>query len=471
MTNNSDKPQPDPVAALFGVEAERAVLGAFLLDGTESEHFYEATAAGLVVQWFSLQSNRAIYSAMVDLVDAEVPIDMVTLVNYLSSEQALERVGGVAYISSLVEGVPDRPSIRHYVDILKDLALRRAAVSLANTVIARAQEPSDSIRDCLADAHEAILLVQGEAQEKTLAPLAEITGTVLGNIEKMMSYDPYGTIGVPFGLAELDEATTGMRNGHLIILGGFPKSGKTSFAIDTVRKAAKGGMPIGVFSREMLKEELVERLLTQESDVPYAKIRRPMNLSVSEFRLLERTKSEMDVWPLYIDDEATSIAQMVPRAHLMIRKYKVRLLVFDYIQIIGAPGDKEYDRVSYVSSTLASLAKKTGVPVLALSQLTSPEGRKGDMNIFPNMRMLRSSANIAQDANLILFTYHPVDKQTDDPTGEDLVIVGAQRSGPTGRIKAYFAVGNQRWEPRGVATAAPVPKQETIFSTSAQEDF
>jgi replicative DNA helicase len=469
MTQKSENPGNDPLsAALFSLETEKAVLGSFLLD-SDSRLFYEASAAGLQPEHFSLDSNRILFRAMGDLVESEVPIDMVTLVNYLTSEGNLGRIGDVAYIASLVEGVPDRPSIGHYVEILKERALRRAAVILGRRLVEQASDPGDSIQDALAGTHEDVLRLQGDAQEKTLAPLAEITGTVLGNIEKMMSYDPYGTIGVPFGLAELDEATTGMREGHLIVLGGFPKSGKTSFAVDTVRKAAKGGMPVGFFSREMLKEELVERLLTQESDVPYAKIRRPMNLSVSDFRLLERTKTAMDAWPLYIDDEATHIAQMIPRAHLLIRKHKVKLLVFDYIQILGAPGDKEYERVSYVASTLATLAKKTGVPILALSQLTHPEGRKGDQNIMPNMGMLRSSGQIAQDANLILFTYHPMDKQTGDATGEDLVIVGAQRSGPTGRIKAFFAVQNQRWETRG-AVATPAPKQETIFANSKKEE-
>ena len=469
MSRKENKPEEDPLStALFSLDVEKSVLGSFLLD-TENRLFYEATAAGLAPEDFSLESNRILFRAMSDLVESEVPIDMLTLANYLTSEGHLDRIGGIPYVSSLIEGVPDRPSLGHYVGILKDRTLRRQAVVIGRNLVAMAEDPGDSIRDALAGVNEDVLRLQGDAQEKTLVPLAEITGTVLGNIERMMSYDPYGTIGVPFGLTELDEATTGMREGHLIVLGGFPKSGKTSFAIDTVRKAAKSGVPVGVFSREMLKEELVERLLTQESDVPYAKIRRPMNLSVSDFRLLERTKSEMDAWPLHIDDEATHIAQMLPRAHLMIRKHKVKLLVFDYIQILGAPGEKEYERVSYVASALASLAKKTGVPVLALSQLTHPEGRKGDMNITPNMGMLRSSGQIAQDANLILFTYHPVDKQTGDPTGEDLIVVGAQRSGPTGRIKAFFAVQNQRWEARGAAVAPP-PKQETIFANSQQEE-
>lgn len=463
------KQEPDPLdTALFSLDAEKAVLGSFLLD-SDSRLFYEATAAGLTSDHFSLESNRILFRAMSDLIEAEVPIDMVTLVNYLSSEGGLSRIGDVAYISSLVDGVPDRPSIGHYVEILKERTLRRQAVILGRRLIDQASDPGDSIRDALAGTHEDVLRLQGDAQEKTLVPLAEITGTVLGNIERMMSYDPYGTIGVPFGITELDEATTGMREGQLIVVGAFPKAGKTSFAIDVARKAVKVGIPVGFFSREMLKEELVERILAQESDVPYLKIRKPTNLSISEFRVLERTKTEIDKWPLYIDDEATSILQVVPRAHLMIRKHKVKLLMFDYIQIFEAPGDKEYERVSYVANALAGLGKQTKVPCLALSQLTHPEGRKGDMNTIPTMGMLRSSGQISQNAHLILLLQHPVDKQTGDPTGEDLVIVGAQRAGPTGRIKAFFNLAQQRWDSRGAA-AAPTPKQETIFANSKTED-
>ena len=462
MTNNGDKPQPDPVAALFSIEAEKAVLGAFLLDGTECEHFYEATAAGLVVQWFSLESNRVIYGAMADLVEAEVPIDMVTLINYLSSDGNLQRIGDVAYVSSLIDGVPDRPSIGHYVEILRERALRRQATTLGRRLVEQAADPGDSIRDALAGVHEDVLRLQGDAQEKTLAPLAEITGTVLGNIERMMSFDASGTIGVPFGIPELDESTTGMREGQLVVVGAFPAAGKTSFAIDVARKVAKSGMPVGIFSREMLKEEVVERIMSQESDVPYARIRKPTNLFISDFRLLERVKAEMDRWPLYIDDEATKIGQMIPRAHLMIRKHKVKLFVFDYIQIIEAPGEKEYERVSYVADSLMMLGKKTGVPVLALSQLTRPEGRKSDVSVIPTMGMLRSSGKIEQNSHLALLLYRPFDKQTGEPTGEDLIICGKQRAGAIGRIKAFFNAQVQRWESRGASASQPAPVQEKL---------
>jgi len=466
---NSKTSTEDPLStALFSLETEKSVLGSFLLDA-ECRLFYEATAAGLVAEDFHLESNRVLFRAIADLVESEVPVDMITLVNYLNSQGQVEKIGGVGYIASLTDGVPDRPSIGHYVTILKEKTLRRQAVILGNRLVAMAQDPGDSVRDALAGTHEEVLRLQGDAQEKTLTPLAEITGTVLGNIERMMSYDPYGTIGIPFGLTELDEATTGMRQGQLIVAAAFPAAGKTSFAIDVARKVAKSGKPVGVFSREMLKEEVVERILSQESDVPYLKVRRPMNLSISEFRLLERAKDAMQGWPLYIDDDATKIGQMIPRAHLMIRKLKVELLVFDYIQIIDAPGEKEYERVSYVADALMALGKATGVPVLALSQLTRPEGRKGDINVRPTVGMLRSSGKIEQNSHLALLLYTPVDKQTGDYTGEDEIICGKQRAGVVGRIKAFFNKGVQRWEPRGAAVTPP-PKQETIFANSKKED-
>jgi replicative DNA helicase len=288
-----------------------------------------------------------------------------------------------------------------------------------------------------------------------------VSEPVLKSVEQLMGYNPDQTIGIPFGIEKLDEKTTGMRAGQVIVVGGFPKSGKTSFAIDVTRKAVKNGFKVGFFSREMLKEELIERMFCQETDVTYEKIRKPMNMSISEFRVLQRAKTEMDQWPLWIDDNATHISEIIPRAHLMIRQKGVELIVLDYLQIVDAPGEKEYERVSTVANMLTSLAKTTKVPILALSQLTHPEGKKGDMNIIPNMGMLRSSGQIAQNAHLILFTYHPYDTQTAQPTGEDFIIVGAQRAGPTGRVTAFFNLAQQRWEERGIPERQA--EQQQIF--------
>lgn len=442
----------------YDFEAERSVLGAVFLN---NEAYFEAAGCGLKVVDFHLDSHRRIYIAMTDLSESQVPIDMITIIHYLEGQGDLEAIGGAAYISSLVQGVPDRPSIRHYIDILKDKSLRRQILYMGNRLAMMAVDPSDPIRFTMSGAHDELLRLQGDAQEKSLVPLAEITETVLKNIESMMSYAPDQTIGVPFGIPELDESTTGMREGQFVVLGGFPKSGKTSFAIDVVRKAGKEGRKVGFFSLEMLKEELTERMLAQESDVSYLKIRKPMHLPIAEFRVLQRMKLEMDKWPIMIDDTARHISEIIPRAHLMIRQKGVELIVVDYLQIVDATGEKEYERVSQVANSLTALAKTTKVPVLALSQLTHPEGRKGDLNLVPNMGMLRSSGQIAQNAHLIMFCYHPVETESGQPTGEDLIVVGAQRAGPTGRIKVFFNVQQQRWEPRGAP--APAVQQEAMF--------
>ena len=327
-----------------------------------------------------------------------------------------------------------------------------------------ASDPTDPITLTLSGASEDLLRLQGDAQEKSIASLSDISKSVMGKVAEMMAYDPYRTIGIPFGITELDEVTSGIREAQLCVVAGWPKSGKTSFAIDTTRKVVRGeqGIPVGFFSLEMRKEELYERLLSQESQIAYSKIRKPMNLTISEYKAMERVSEDINGWPLHIDDTATHIHEIIPRAHLMIRKHKVKLIVVDFLQRTQAPGDKEYEKVSYSANSLTAFAKSTGVPILALSQLTRPEGRKGDPNITPTVGMLRSSGLIEQNAHVVVLIHHPFDKETGDPSGEDLLIVGAHRAGPTGKCKAFFDVKTQRWENRGVPSE-PVPKQEEIF--------
>lgn len=447
-----------PLPAEEGIE--KSILGAFFLD---NERFYEATAHGLVAEHFHFGWNRVIFSAITEVLEAGVKADMITVLHYLESQGQLSGAGDLAYLSSLPEGVPDTGAqIAFYVKALRESYLRRELFWMGERLTKMAADPTDPIEFTLSGTHDELLRLQSDSQEQVIPPMSVATTEVLGGINTMMQYDPYRTIGVPFGLTELDELTSGIRKGQFVVVGGFPKSGKTSFVIDTIRKAVSGEfpIPIGFFSREMRRVEVIERLLSQHTEIPYAKIRKPMHLLVSEYKVLEHAKAEMDRWPLYIDDTAINIQQMIPRAHMLIRQKKVELLAFDYLQIIGAAFEKEYDRVSYVANTLTSLAKTTGVPVLAVSQLTRPEGRKGDVNISPTIGMLRSSGQIEQNAHLIVFTYHPVDKETMNPSGEDLAIIGAQRAGPTGRCKTFFNVSTQRWEERGIVP--PAEKQQDM---------
>lgn len=455
------KSKPDNDTSLPSApDVERTVLGCALLSELS---YHEMLAFGLKAEYFHFDSNRKVFRAMQLLVETRQSLDIVMLCSRLEKNNDLVAVGGPAYVAGLVDGVPDGSmNLTGYVDILREKHQRRQIVHLANQSAANAMSPSDPIKWTVSSMQEELLRLQGDVAEKKIMAVREFSGSVMRTIEDMMSYDPTRIIGVPFGIEELDDVTTGMREGQLVVLGGFPKSGKTSFAIDVARKNTKAEIPVGFFSREMLKEELLERIFSQESSVPYTKIRKPMNMAISEFRQLQDVRKKIDNWPLYVDDTVEHISELVPRAHLMIRKNGVRLIVVDYLQIIGAPGEKSYERVTYAVNALTALAKTTRVPILCLSQLTRPD--KKELNVIPNMAMLRESGQIEQNAHVILFTYHPRDEKTQDPNGEDLIIIGAQRAGVTGRVKAFFNVINQRWEERGIAAAQPSVKQEAMFA-------
>jgi len=239
-----------------------------------------------------------------------------------------------------------------------------------------------------------------------------------------------------------------MRAGDFIPVGGYPGSAKTAFACNVARINAQRGTPVGFFSIEMMKDQLLHRFWAQASDISYSKLRNPKNLYRQELLELEQKwMPEVRQWPIKIDDSAKDIEEIIPRAHLWVRRYGVKLIIVDFLQRVHAPGKGEYEIVSYAADALTEFAKTTKVPVLCLSQLTRAEDKRNAANSVPNMQMLRSSGRIEQNAHLVLFTHRPEDERG-EPTGEDLIIVGKQRAGVRGRIKAYFHGASQRWEER-----------------------
>lgn len=460
---NTNSSQPEKDAGLpAALDVERSVLGAvFLVDLA----YHELVAAGLKREDFSSESNRKIFGAMQLLVQARSPLDSITLCNQLEKNGELEAVGNVAYLSHLVDGVPDRgPNLRQYVDILKEKTARRQVIHLANRVAASSMDPSDPIKWTIAGMHDDLLRMQGDTQDDGML-IKDFSMDVLEEIRTLM-YAEREIIGLPFGIAELDEVTTGMRDGELTVVGGYPGQAKTSFAIDVARKNAASGVPSAIFSVEMKKQELLPRLWAQESGISYAKLRNPHHLASSELRELDDTwKPRVDKYPIIIDDRAKDIREIVPRAHLYIRRHGAKLIVVDFLQIVDAPGEKEYEKVSYTIDALRDLGKETRVPIMVVSQLTRPDEKKKSVNIPPNMMQLRSSGKIEQNSHLVLLMYRPEDANG-DPTGEDLIIIGKQRAGVKGRVKAFFDGRSQTWTER--VESAPDP-QAKIFDDKKQK--
>lgn len=449
--NTKNKPENYELAALpIKPEIEKAVLGSILL---QPDVFFEVCVE-LRATDFHLDSNRRIFRAMTELAGTQRPIEPVTLISYLQDKKELEMVGGIGYVSGLIDGVSGRASLEEYLGILREVARRRQVILLCNSTITQAADPSESLSWVLSGVYEEILKVQGDARKRTGSFVREFSADVLSMLDEEM-HSSSDLLGFSFGISNLDEATTGIRRGEFVVVGGFPGSGKTAFMLTIARKNAKRGVPTCIFSREMQKEQLLLRMWSSESEISYSKLRNPKNLHGTELRELRDTWGPMVAsWPLMIDDEVVMIDDMIARAHLYRMKYKTQLFIVDYLQIIGARPEKEYERVSECCDKLTQFAKETGIPVVVGSQLTRPEKRDRSMNFEPNMMLLRSSGKIEQNAHLVLFTHHPEDDQQ-NPTGEDVIKIGKQRAGHKGREKAFFDVRLQRWEDRGEVHRAP----------------
>ena len=449
-------------------DTERAVLGAMFLN---QDYYHEAMTAGLKVEDFSVDAHRLIFQCFRDMVESQVPIDIVTIVNYLQGQEWLQRVGDVGYIAGLLDGVPDRPSLGHHTRILKEYTMRRRLLDLGNRAVAQSRDLAEPPKWALSGLQEDALAVIGDAEEKRIYKVGELGSDFLAEIERLRQMHPDQlALGTSLYLRELDDITTGARKGEVVVLGGFPSSGKSAFALNVASwNAGHERKPVLYFSREMSKEQLYARLVTSNSNVPHSNVRRPSQLVRSDIVTLEDSVAQIAGWPFYIDDQASHISEVVARSRLYIQKHKVEMIFVDFVQIFDAPGDKEYDRVSYSADALRDLSKVTGIPVVILSQLTRPEdkrGSKGGVNVKPTMMMLRSSGKLEQNAHIILFTYHPMDED-EKPTGEDLIIVGKQREGVRGRVKAYFNAAQQRWEPR-IPDVMPEPKQQPLAMVAAK---
>lgn len=434
----------------MSVEAEKAILGAILLDNFA----YTESADMLTVDDFSIESHRNIYRTMRFLGEQGVPIDLITLSETIASKGSIERVGGFSYLASLTEGLPHRPSVDSYVRIVKDKALLRSLIHSSNLAIARAMEGSDDVSWIISELAEQVMDLRAGRVKKPARHVAEVAAQALVEMRQQM-VAKRELLGLSFGITELDLMTTGMRKGEVTILGGYPGSGKTAFASNIALINARGettGMrvPTVIFSKEMKDVAVTKRILSQYTEVSASKMRNPRHLMRSELELLDRAIPLLSDIPIWIDEDCgRDISELDARARYYIHKYRSNetdefLIIVDYLQMLAVGDDKRRDEVGYISSRLAKLAKETGAHVLSLSQLSRPDGK--DPNTVPKIFMLRDSGKIEQDAHLVLFTYRPVDEKM-RPTGVDeAIIVGKQREGEQGPVPAKYNTRTLRWE-------------------------
>src|SRR6201987_4268107 len=438
------------------VEAERSILGAILLDNFA----YNQAAEHLRVEDFSLDSHRRIYARMVDLAESSRPIDMITLIEELERHKELQAIGDVAYVSSLVEGVPERPSIEHYVKIVRDKALLRGVISAATTAIARASDQSDAAEDVLSDTEAGVFQLSEKRIGRGFMGVQEIVRETFGSVDALLQRGQRIT-GLATHYTDLDEMTSGLQRSDLVIIAARPSMGKTAFVMNIAENASiEDQQAVGVFSLEMSREALLMRLLCSQARVDAHKMRAG-SLGMGGTTKVVKAMEQLAHAPIYIDDTpGISLSEMRAKARRLKQSQgRLDLIIVDYLQLMSGGGKRFENRtqeVSAISRGLKALAKELSVPVIALSQLSrAPESRGGDHR--PQLADLRESGSIEQDADLVMFIFREEVYKQDDPElqGKAEIIIAKQRNGPIGKVRMAFLKNSTRFESLAEGGLAP----------------
>ena len=429
------------------IDAERSILGGILLD----DQTYNQAAALLVPDHFSLDSHRRIYTSIMELKETGRPVDLITLTEELSRRKEVEAVGGVAYLSSLTDGLPHRPNIEQYARIVRDKALLRSLIHAANGAIASAVDQADPAAEIL-DAAESAMFQLAEARiGRGFDDLPTIMRDSFGSLDALYERGQRIT-GLETYYPKLDELTSGLQKSELIIIAARPSMGKTAFALNIAQKVAViGKKVVGIFSLEMSKEALLLRLLCSQGEVDSHKMRTG-SFFRKDYEKLVHAYGELAEAKMFIDDTpGISLHEMRAKSRRLQQQHGLDLVIVDYLQLMSATPGKRFENrtqeVSAISRGLKSLAKELRAPVVALSQLSrAPESRGGDHR--PQLSDLRESGSIEQDADVVAFIFREEVYKPDDPDLENKaeLIISKQRNGPTGTIHLVFRKGFTRFD-------------------------
>ncbi|MBF0472622.1 MAG: replicative DNA helicase [Nitrospirae bacterium] len=417
------------------LEAEQTVLGAIMLENTALYKTIEV----LKPNEFYRESHRKIYKGMLELLEKNEPIDLITLSDHLRKKNELEAVGGASYLSSLVNSVPTTANVVYHSKIISSQAVMRSLISAATDIISKVYEGQSDADEMLDFAEKTIFAISEQKLSTSFTPLNTLIKDSFEHIEQL--YDRRHIIsGIPSGFKDLDELTTGFQEGDLIIIGGRPSMGKTALCLNIAQYSAKESkMPVAIFSLEMSKRQLAMRMLCSEANVDSNSIRKGI-IKKSDWHKLTSAASNLGDAPIYIDDSSDITAlEMRAKARRLKLEHGLGLIIVDYLQLMRGRGgaERREQEISEISRSLKSLARELSVPVIALSQLNrAVESRKPKP--IPNLSDLRESGAIEQDADLILFLFREEVYNKEAEKGKAELIIAKQRNGPTGEINLSF---------------------------------
>lgn len=411
------------------IEAEKSVLGALLIDKDAIVKVVEF----LRPKHFYKNAHDKIYEAILTLYEKREPADLVTVPNQLRKMKELENVGGVTYLTELVNSVPTAANIEAYAHLIKNDAIKRFLVSTASDIGELAFE-NDEVENLLDKSEQLLYSISQDLTYQDFVPIKDTLEVTFERLDELSKHK--GALrGVPTGLKGLDRMLSGLQKENLTVLAARPSVGKTSLALNIAQHAAvEGGFGIAIFSLEMGREMLVDRMISSQAGIDNWKISTG-NLDEEDFEKYGVAAGELAEAPIFIDDTAgISVMEMRTKARRLMLENKIDLIIVDYMQLVKAPqAENRVQEVSKISQGLKNLARELKVPVLAVSQLSrAVEQRGGDKK--PQLSDLRDSGSIEQDADVVMFLYRP---EEDDKTNAKLLIA-KHRNGATGEIDLFF---------------------------------
>lgn len=425
---NSKVPPQNP-------QAESSLIGSLLIDKDAIIKVADIVHSGD----FYVDKNGLIFEAILKLFEKREPIDVVTLSEQLEKQSKLKEIGGASYLTELVNGVPSAAHVVQYAQIVAQKATLRRLIEAASQINAMAYDDDEQLDGLLDKAEKTLFDVSQKHLRQNFISIKDVLAESFDRLDSLHK-DKASLRGIPTGFSGIDSVLAGLQKSDLIILAARPSMGKTSLALNIAQNVAiKEGVPVGIFSLEMSKEQLIDRLLASEAGIDSWKLRTG-NLEDKDFEKINKAMGVLAEAPLFIDDSAmANVMEMRTKARRLQSEHDLGLIVIDYLQLMSgrANSDNRVQEISEISRGLKGLARELNVPVIALSQLSrSVEQRTPKI---PQLSDLRESGSIEQDADVVMFIYREdyYDKDSEKKNIAE-ILIKKHRNGPTGDVELFF---------------------------------
>ncbi|MCH7492479.1 replicative DNA helicase [Patescibacteria group bacterium] len=420
------------------LEAEQSVLGSLLID----KNAIIKVADIIMPDDFYKDAHGLTLESMIDLYEKREPIDVLSLASRLEDKDQLETIGGRSYLATLANAVPTSANVVSYAKIVQQKATLRRLLNVAADITQLGYNETDNIEELLDQAEQNLFSVSQKYLKQNFVPIKSILTEAFDRIDEL--HKESGKLrGIPTGFKDLDNILAGFQKSDLIILAARPSMGKTTLALDIARQiAVEKKIPVGIFSLEMSKEQLVDRLLCAQSGVELWKMRTGKLSEDEDFTSIGHAMGILSEAPIYIDDSATAnIMEIRTKARRLHSEHNLGVIVLDYLQLMQGVihSDNRVQEISEITRSLKAIARELNIPVLVLSQLSrAVESRTPSI---PKLADLRESGSIEQDADVVMFIYRESMYKNDlDVTRKNIadIYIAKHRNGPTGKIQLYF---------------------------------